>query len=153
TPGANVLLAKATSLQNGSAGGLFYGAYATNILIYNAALQALVNQRRAGGQNVWLADMYSAVDFNTMFLSDHVHPNTLGLQAIAREWLTRLQTITLRTNLITTTFINGGASWKYFDLGQDIGADWTQPEYDDSNWSSGVARFGYGDPATATTVS
>jgi len=92
-PNANVILAKASSLQNGSAGGLNYGVYATNVPIYNAALQNMINQRRALGQNVFLADMFSAVDYNTMFLSDHVHPNTLGLQAIAREWLTRLQAI------------------------------------------------------------
>jgi hypothetical protein len=46
TPGANLILAKATTLQNGSAGGLNYGAYATNIPIYNAVLQAVVNNRR-----------------------------------------------------------------------------------------------------------
>jgi len=152
-PGANVILAKATTLQNGTAGGLNYGAYATNIPIYNAALQAVVNQRRDLGQSVFLADMYSAVDYNTMFISDHVHPSSLGLQAIAKEWLTRLQAITLRTNLITSILINGGASWKYNDTGQDLGIDWRQPDYNDSGWSNGIARLGYGDLATATTVS
>ena len=152
-PNANVILAKASSLQNGSAGGLNYGAYATNVPIYNAALENLVNQRRALGQNVFLADMYSAVDYNTMFLSDHVHPNTLGLQAMAREWLTRLQAITTRADLVATVLINGGASWKYNETGQDLGTNWTQIAYDDSGWSNGIARLGYGDPATATTVS
>jgi hypothetical protein len=90
---------------------MFYGTYAPNVPIYNAALQKVVNQRRALGQNVFLADMFFAVDYNTMFLSDHVHPNALGLQAIAQEWLARLQAITIRTNVITSTLINGGASW------------------------------------------
>jgi GDSL-like Lipase/Acylhydrolase family len=152
-PNANVILAKASSLQNGSAGGLIYGTYAPNVPTYNAALQKVVNQRRALGQNVFLADLYSAVDFNTMFLSDHVHPNALGLQAMAKEWLTRLQAITTRTNLVTSILINGGASWKYNDTGQDLGTNWTQTAYDDSGWSNGIARLGYGDQATATTVS
>jgi lysophospholipase L1-like esterase len=89
-PNVYVGLAKITSLQNGNAGGLPYGNYATNVPIYNANLQNLVNQRRTLGQKVFLADMYSAVDYNTMFFGDHVHPNSLGLQAIAKEWLARL---------------------------------------------------------------
>jgi len=49
--------------------------------------------------------------------------------------------------------INGGADWKYNDSGSDLGANWTQPNYDDSGWNHGLARLGYGDPATATTIS
>ncbi len=153
-PDANVILAKACSLLDGASfNGSVYGNYATNVPVYNAMLQKLVNERRALGQNVFLADMYSAVDFNTMFNSDHVHPNSLGLQAIAKEWLSRLQTITFRTNLVTTTFINGGALWKYNDWGLNPGTNWTRPDYDDSGWSNGIARLGYGDAAVATTVS
>jgi len=149
-PNANVFLAKTTTLENA---GLGYGAYATNVPIYNAALQAMVNQRRAAGQNVFLADMFSAVDFSTMFLGDHLHPNPLGLRAIAREWATRIETILLRTNQFTSSWINGGADWKYSDLGHEPGANWAQPDFDDSGWSNGLARLGYGDLATATTVS
>jgi lysophospholipase L1-like esterase len=148
-PNANVFLAKITTLQNANLG---YSAYATNVPIYNAALQAMVNQRRAQGQNVFLADMFSAVDYSTMFLSDHLHPNPLGLRAIASEWATRVQTITLRTDQIASVLIHGGAEWKYSDTGQDLGTNWAQPGYDDSGWSNGVARLGYGDPATATSL-
>lgn len=152
-PNANVILAKVTSLRNASIPGLNYAAYATNIYIYNAALQAMVNQRRAMGQDVFLADMFSAVDPNTMFNSDHVHPNAVGLQAIAQEWLARIQTITVASNLPACTLVRGGALWKYSDTGQDLGTNWAQPNYDDSDWHSGPARLGYGDPAVATTVS
>ena len=149
-PNANVILAKITTLQNASLG---YDAYATNVPIYNAALQAMVNQRRALGENVFLADLFSVVDYNTMFLSDHLHPNPAGLKAIANEWAARVQTLVIRTNQITPVFINGGADWKYSDTGQDPGTNWAQPGYDDSGWSHGIARLGYGDLATATTVS
>jgi lysophospholipase L1-like esterase len=151
-PNANIILAKVTSLRNASIPGLNYAAYATNISSYNAALQAMVNQRRALGQNVSLADMFSAVDFNTMYNSDHVHPNTAGLQAIAQEWLARIQTITVCSNLATCTLIPGGAVWKYSDTGLDLGTNWAQPGYVDSTWGQGPARLGYGDPAVATTV-
>ena len=150
-PSANVIIAKVTSLQNANI--LGYNAYATNIPIFNAALQAVVNQRRALGQNIFLADMYSVVDPNTMFQSDGVHPNGTGLQAIANEWLARIQAITIRTNQLTTTLIHGGDVWKYSDTGQDLETNWTQLNFDDSGWSSGTARLGYGDPATVTTVS
>jgi lysophospholipase L1-like esterase len=152
-PNTQVGLAKITSLLNGGAGGLNYGMYATNVTIYNAVLQKLVNDRRAQGQNVFLADMFSAVDYNTMFMGDHVHPNATGLQAIAREWLTRVQANTVRTDLVTSVLINGGAMWKYNDLGQDLGSNWTQTNYDDSGWGNEIARLGYGDSVAATTVS
>ena len=149
-PNANVCLAKITSLQSA---GLGYSAYATNVPIYNVALQWMVNQRRALGQNIFLADMYSAVDYATMFLPDHVHPNPLGLKAIANEWAGRIETLLIRTNQTSTLFINGGADWKYFDQGQDLGTNWAQIDFDDGAWWEGPARLGYGDPATATIVS
>ena len=148
-PNANVVLTKITTLDNA---GLGYSVYATNVPIYNSRLQVLVNQRRASGKNVFLADMFSAVDYNSMFLSDHLHPNPPGLKAIANEWTARMQTIAVRTNQITSVLINGGADWKYSDTGQNFGTNWAQPNFDDSGWSNGLARLGYGDPATATTV-
>jgi lysophospholipase L1-like esterase len=149
-PNAQVLLAKPTTLQDATLG---YGLHATNVPVYSAALQALVNQRQAAGAKVFLADMFSAVDYATMFESDHLHPNPLGLQAIAKEWLTRIQGISTSPNHYVRVLVNGGAAWKYFDRGEDPGPGWAQPAFDDSGWSNGVARFGYGDAAVATTVS
>jgi len=148
-PNAHVLLTKITTLQNASLG---YNAYATNVPVYNAALQGMVNQRRALGQKVFVADMFSAVDYSTMFLSDHLHPNPAGLKAMAAEWAVRIETIVSRTNRFTSVLINGGANWRFNDSGQDLGANWTQPEFDDAGWNEGPARLGYGDPGTATTV-
>ena len=149
-PNANVLLAKPTTLQDASLG---YGAYATNVPVYNATLQGLVNQRRTSGQNVFLADMFSTVGYGSMFNSDHLHPNPAGLQAIAKEWFTRIQAITISTNQFAATLVNGGAVWHYSDRGQDLGAHWAQVSYDDSAWQSGPGRLGYGDLTVATTVS
>jgi hypothetical protein len=53
---------------------------------------------------------------------------------------------------VNTVLINGGASWTYFDKGQDPGPNWAQPDFDDSGWSNGIARLGYGDAGTVTTV-
>jgi lysophospholipase L1-like esterase len=150
-PKANIIISKITSLQNANLGTLGYDAYATNVIIYNAALQLLVNQRRAAGQNVFLADMFTAVDYNTMFMADHVHPNALGLSAMAKEFLARIHAITIRTNQFASTIIHGGDSWKYSDSGQDLGTNWTRIDYNDSGWSGGIARFGYGDVDLVTT--
>jgi len=152
-PHANVILAKITTLSLNTTG-LDYASNYANVSIYNNALQAMVNQRRALGQNVSLADMFSAVGISpTMFNSDGLHPNAQGLQAIAQEWLTRIQAITINTNLATSTLVHGGDVWRYSDTGQDLGTTWSQPNYDDSGWASGPARLGYGDSAESTTVS
>jgi len=148
-PNANVILTKTTTLQDA---GIGYGPYATNVPIYNAALQRMVNQRRALGQNIFLADMFSAVDYSTMFLSDHLHPNPLGLKAIAAEFAARIQTIVVRPDRTSPLFVSGGSDWKFSDSGQDLGTNWTQPDFDDTAWNHGIARLGYGDLATATTV-
>lgn len=153
-PNANVLLAKITTMQNANnIGGLNYGTYAQNVSVYNAALQAMVNQRRAAGQNVFLADLFSVVDYFTMFMPDHLHPNPLGLRAIASEWLIRIQSITTQSNLVVSVLVKGGDNWKYFDRGQDLGTNWVRPEYDDSGWSNGPARLGFGDKEAATVTS
>lgn len=152
-PNAHVLLDKTMTLQNAITGSLNYGAFATNVPIYNAVLQTIVNQRRALGQNVFLADMFSAVDYATMFNSDHLHPNAAGLQAIAKEWLTRIQSITVRPDMTTAVLVKGGSTWKYSDAGVDLGTNWISASYDDSGWSSGPAKLGYGDLSVATPVS
>lgn len=152
-PNANVILDKTMTLQNATTGSSNYGAFAANVPIYNAAVQSMVNQRRALGQNVFLADMFSAVDFATMFNADHLHPNALGLQAIANEWLTRIQSITVRPDIATTILVKGGSTWKYSDGGADLGTNWINAGYDDSGWSSGPAKLGYGDLSVATPVS
>jgi lysophospholipase L1-like esterase len=149
-PGVNVILAKITTLSNAALG---YAPYATNVPIYNAALQAQVNIRHAKGQNVYLADMFSQVDYNTMFMSDHLHPNALGLATMAQEWYTRVQSILTGTNRVTVSLIHGGDTWSYSDTGTDLGANWSQPGFDDSQWKSGLGRFGYGELPDATKVS
>jgi lysophospholipase L1-like esterase len=149
-PNANILLAKITTLQNATAN---YGNYALNVPVYNAALQRVVNQRRAAGQNVFLADMFSVVDYFTMFNGDHLHPNAVGLQVIAGEWLTRIQSVTIRSNPVVSVLIKGGDNWKYSDTGVDLGTNWMRADFDDSGWSNGPARLGYGDKEALTTVS
>ncbi len=152
-PNAYVILDKPTTLSNGFIAPNFnYGAYATNVPIYAAALQAVVTRQRAAGHNVSLADMFSAVNYSTGFNGDHVHPNTAGLNAVAQEWFTRIRMILTGTNQITTPLIYGGDAWTFWDTGTDPGTNWNQLGFDDSGWSGGYGRFGWGEATDETPL-
>ena len=45
-----------------------------------------------------------------------------------------------------------GSTWLYVDDGSDLGTDWRETDYDDSNWQSGPAQLGFGDGDEATTL-
>jgi len=152
-PAANIIVGKPTSITRASILSPPYLTYATNMPIFCAALQSLVNARRAQGQNVFVADLFSVVDSSTMMKSDGTHPNATGLSAMASEWLFRIAAITVRTDRVVSPFIAGGSTWKYCDQGLDLGTNWAQPQYDDSAWAEGPARLGYNLAGVATTVS
>jgi len=50
-------------------------------------------------------------------------------------------------------FIAETATWKYHDLGQNLGTAWRAAGYNDSAWPSGPAQLGYGENDEATVVS
>jgi lysophospholipase L1-like esterase len=150
-PAANIIIGKPTSITYASI--LSYLTYGTNMPIFCAALQSLVNARRAQGQNVFVADLFSAVTSPSMMKSDGTHPIATGLTAMANEWLFRIDAITVRTDRVVTPFIAGGSAWKYSDQGLDLGTNWAQVQYDDSAWVAGPARLGYNLPGVTTTVS
>lgn len=49
------------------------------------------------------------------------------------------------------TLVPTGATWKYHDLGSNLGTTWKDYYFTDSAWSQGAAPLGYGD-TVATTV-
>ena len=46
-----------------------------------------------------------------------------------------------------------GSAWKYFDAGTDLGTAWSGFGFDDSTWSSGAGRLGYGGDGEVTEIS
>jgi hypothetical protein len=152
-PAANIIVGKPTSITFASILSPPYSSYGTNMPIFCAALQSLVNARRAQGQNVFVADLFSAVSSPGMMKSDGTHPAAAGLSAMANEWLFRIDAMTVRTDRVVTPFIAGGSAWKYSDQGLDLGTNWVQPQYNDSGWAQGPARLGYNAPGVTTTVS
>jgi hypothetical protein len=87
-----------------------------------------------------------------MLNGDGTHPNATGLAAIANEMMFRIAAITTRPDSVTTPFILGGSVWKYSDQGLNLGTNWCQPGFDDSTWSQGAGRLGYGTVGITTTV-
>ncbi len=51
-----------------------------------------------------------------------------------------------------TTLIPFGSEWKYLDTGSDQGSAWRATAFNDGNWSSGFAEFGYGDGDEITVI-
>lgn len=152
-PSAHIIVSKPTSITLSTILSPPYDTYWANMHTYCDAVQAMAAARRAQGQNVYVADLFSAVrGGSSMFNSDGTHPNAIGRAAIASEMMFRIASITERPDAVTTPFVLGGSVWKYSDQGLDLGTNWSQSNYDDSTWSEGAGRLGYGLPGITTTV-
>ncbi len=51
------------------------------------------------------------------------------------------------------TLIPSNSVWKYLDNGSNQGAAWTSTNFNDTGWTSGVAKLGYGGQGETTVVS
>ncbi|MEX1105219.1 MAG: hypothetical protein WEB78_03385, partial [Ilumatobacteraceae bacterium] len=49
---------------------------------------------------------------------------------------------------VTQTLVPLRSTWRYHDLGQNLGTAWRGRTYDDRTWRSGAGPLGYGDPVT-----
>lgn len=52
--------------------------------------------------------------------------------------------------IVWETLVPTGATWKYHDLGANLGTTWKDYYFTDSAWSQGAAPLGYGDAVTTT---
>jgi hypothetical protein len=151
-PAAHVIISKPTTISYITPTPTYH-AYRTNMFIFCDAVQALATARRAQGQNVFVADLFSAVNNQNVLNSETAGPfSTAGFRAIANEMMFRIAAITTRPDSVMTPFILGGSVWKYSDQGSDLGTNWSQPNFDDSTWSQGAGRLGYNTIGITTTV-
>jgi len=58
----------------------------------------------------------------------------------------------LPPNAAAREIVPAGSLWRYLDGNRRPGADWTAPEYDDSEWQEGRAQLGFGDGDEVTAV-
>ncbi len=56
-------------------------------------------------------------------------------------------------DVLSAPLISRGAMWRYLDNGSNQGTNWISWGFNDSSWSNGVARLGYGGDGEVTTVS
>lgn len=56
-------------------------------------------------------------------------------------------------DVLSAPLISRGATWRYLDNGSNQGTNWIGLGFNDSSWSNGVARLGYGGDGEVTTVS
>ena len=47
--------------------------------------------------------------------------------------------------ITTSTLITTGSTWQYLDIGEAQEPEWKDPGFNDSTWSSGIGKFGFGD--------
>lgn len=151
-PSAHIIVSKPTSITFSTILSPPYDTYFSNMYTFCDGVQAVATARRAQGENVFVADLFSAAHAPSMLNSDGTHPNATGLSAIASEMMFRIAAITTRTDSVVTPFILGGSTWKYSDQGLDLGTSWSQPNFDDSTWSQGAGRLGYNTVGITTTV-
>ncbi|MEA2012050.1 MAG: metallophosphoesterase family protein [Verrucomicrobiota bacterium] len=50
------------------------------------------------------------------------------------------------------SLIKSGSKWKYLDTGNGPKTNWTTLKFDDSNWKTGKAPLGYGEPDMVTNI-
>ena len=119
----------------------------------------------ANGFLIIVADGHDAAPGQTLprgywpwknFVTEKYHSN-FGLSA-AGETISLIQAFGLTNVALVNAAVPAPvapatvANWKFKDNGADLSTQWRARNYDDSGWSSGPAKLGYGDPA-ATTVS
>jgi hypothetical protein len=74
-----------------------------------------------------------------------------------RRWIdliaaTVLAIFSLGTASAQTSYIDTNSVWTYFNQGTDPGANWNQAGFDDSTWSNGLPKFGFGGDGERTSV-
>lgn len=88
----------------------------------------------------------------------HVGTHTLQAVAVSSHGLMGTSgpvTVTAVASLgpATNTLVAAQSFWNYLDDGSNQGANWVQPDFDDSAWKVGKAKLGYGDGDEATVIS
>jgi hypothetical protein len=59
---------------------------------------------------------------------------------------------TVSLTIYNSTLVASNSMWRYNDLGVDLGAGWITNGFNDTSWSSGAARLGFGDARTTTVA-
>ncbi len=94
---------------------------------------------------------------NSTLLLTNVTPSQAGLYSVVLSNVAGVVTssparLTVLSSPTDFVVFSPAASWRYHDLGEDLGTAWVQPSYDDSGWSNGFAQLGYGEGDESTII-
>ncbi len=123
-------------------------------LSWNAILGAssyLINYRLTGSNNWITTTSISNSKIITGLLSSTTYE--FNVKAICDFNGTESNTVSYTTNPFGTDLLLApNSTWKYLDNGSNQGTDWSTTSFNDSNWQSGNAEFGYGDGDETTLI-
>jgi hypothetical protein len=60
--------------------------------------------------------------------------------------------LAITTEAAAPVLVPRGRTWRYYVAGKDAAPGWTNPEFADASWPSGVGEFGFGEADEATPV-
>jgi hypothetical protein len=88
----------------------------------------------------------AVADGLTILNSSFDNPITVGPSAVGLDF------VALTFGLNSITLVATGSVWKYLDTGVPPDSNWTEQLYDDTSWTNGRAKLGYGIGDEATLV-
>lgn len=73
-----------------------------------------------------------------------------------RLWIDSIAAVVLLSSITfasaQTAYVDTNSVWTYFNNGTDPGSSWNQAGFDDSTWSNGLPKFGFGGDGERTSV-
>jgi hypothetical protein len=117
--------------------------------VVTAATQALT---AVGGadESAWFTTNLNSTAFivGTNWVAVEVHQNGTNSSDLSFD----LELIATLQPARPVTLIADGSPWKYHDLGVNLGTTWRNSSYNDTAWSTGVSKFGFGNDGEVTTL-
>lgn len=153
-------------IGSGTTEGRVYFSTPTNNVIYSLTDTADLGAVAWSGSNASISRIEVFVDGiklvesagpSLRYLWNNLPPRDHVLTAVAtdgngRTLVSDPLNISVALPIVTATFIPSNSLWKYLDNGSNQGTNWSQPGFNDSTWSNGLARLGYGGDGEVTTV-
>jgi hypothetical protein len=101
-------------------------------------------------ESAWFTTNLNPAAFivGTNWLAVEVHQNGTNSSDLSFD----LELIATLRPARPVTLIADGSSWKYHDLGINLGTTWRNSSYNDTAWSTGVSKFGFGNDGEVTTL-
>ncbi|MDP0499753.1 MAG: GH92 family glycosyl hydrolase [Verrucomicrobiota bacterium JB022] len=123
-------------------------------------VESLAIRYRIKGSDQWLTLVSGLAPTATSYTNSHLPIlNDYEFQIVGLKGddvVDTSDTVSAQPTASETTYvaklIESGDIWKFLDNGSDQGTAWRAPSFDDSSWSEGPSKLGYGDSHNTTTI-